>query len=373
MTQLAVGIDEGFSRVKVAALNVTGLAVSDLRAGSVAYDMFRSVHAPLPADTLNVAGLMDTGDGVTGLVGRDAVLHNPTLWQADATEAHYGSQAQKLLVRSAVARALTQLAITPGDVRIWLSLGLPIMHEQHQAVVAEAFTSRFPLHLTDGRKYNVIVERVEVMPQPTWLCFDYLCKWDATDGHLQPVWFEPLLADRYLVLHDFGSKTYQGAAYHGNFTPVKRWCEPAGSWELVRDELKRRLQRKAAEAGQRLADPSAQELLTCYETGVFQRGKTPPLDMTEEIAAMIAPKVEQRIRIANVHLNDGVDVGDMLFAGGDCERNLPAFRAFYLDAIAGDMVIMSNEHGDPDPGWRCASGQLKGAIRRYAESTNGGV
>lgn len=368
--KFVVSIDPGFSRQKGMGIDVTGKTAQDIHFDDIWTHSARSIYAPLSDDLSNVSALLDAGDGICGLIGEDAALLNPTLCQSDSTEAHYGSDAQKLFVRSIIAKMLSAHEVPSGMVSIHLSLSIALMHVQYAATVKQAFAEPFTLLSSDGHEWRVTVNTCEVRTQPFQLAVAALSKWDRTAGTLLPVNIAPLMTNKLLVVMDFGSLTFQGAGFIRNLNaPPVKWCESVGSWEQVRSELKTRLQAKASTQGVKLYDPNMQEILSCYETGVFQRGKH-SIDMTDEITAMIAPKVEQRLRIAEQQLRGGGNVGDMYIAGGDAVRNLPRFREFYESNIAGSIHLMADELGAPDPMWRIAAGGLVGAIRQYL--TNGG-
>ena len=360
-----VSIDPGFSSQKSLAIDVTGKTAQDIHWDDIWTHSARSIYAPLPEDLSNVSALLDAGDGISGLIGEEAALLNPTLCQSDSTEAHYGSNAQKLFVRSIIAKMLSAHDVPSGAVSIHLSLSIALMHVQYAATVKQAFAAPFTLLPSDGHEWHVTVATCEVRTQPFQLAVAALSKWDSSKGTLLPFNVAPLMTDKLLVVMDFGSLTFQGAGFIRNLNaPPVKWCESVGSWEQIKGALKTRLQVKAATQGVKLYDPTMQEILTCYETGVFQRGKH-SIDMTDDIAVMIAPKIEQRLRIADQQLRGGGNVGDIYIAGGDAGRNLPRFREFYESNISGDIHVMTDELGAPDPMWRCAAGGLVGAIRQY--------
>ena len=365
MATLALAVDIGFSGTKVASLNMTDRQISDSLLSAITTIYFPTLHAPMPdGDLTNISGVMDTGDGVMGLTGEDAVDLNPSLAAGIDTEAYYMTPTHHLLVRSAILRALRVQQIPVGKVTIHLSLAVPVMHEQYIMPMTEAFQGRVTLRDCDEWEWLVTVATCEVQMQPKWLALDALMRWDAASGILQPLDWTPLMGGKLLVIHDFGSLTYQGLGFQKNLAPVKRWGEAAGSWEVVRTPLRQAVQKRAADMGIKLYDPTTFELMNAYRDGAFYRGKK-VIPLHDEISRLIAAKVEQRIQIADAELRGGVNVSDMLFAGGDAQRNIDAFRARYDDYITGECKLMTDEAGQPDPMWRLAHGALKGALRQW--------
>lgn len=357
--------DGGYSRFKDMALDVTGRSAQDIHSDDIWSSMDRSVYAPLPADLTNVQAVINAGDGVSGLIGNEATVLCPTLWQSDSTEAHYGSDAQKLFVRSALLKALLAMNIPSGPVDVYLTMSVAGMHSQYIPTITDAMSGAFRLMAASGEAWDMTMLNVEVKPQPFLLAVDLLSQWDAKTGTLRPFNVAPIMAEKYPVFIDFGSLTFQGAGYARNLNiPPVKWCEGVGTWEQVRDDLKTRLQRAAMEQHIQLFDPTMQELMACYESGMFTRGKH-RIDMSSAITEMVRPKVDQRLKIADQQLRGGGKVGDMWLAGGDVSRNIAAFSEEYGDNIAGAIRVMEDEHGQPEPLWRIASGGLKAAIRQY--------
>lgn len=362
-----MGYDGGYYRFKSLAIDITGRTSHDVHSDSVVSVIDRSVYSPLPADVTNIQAIVNAGDGVCGLVGTDATSLCPTLWQGDSTEGHYGSNAQKLFVRSTLMRMFLMMGFPSGSVDVYLTMSIAGMHSQYASVVSEALGGSFRMIASSGEEWHVRMMNVEVRPQTFLLAVDLMSQWDAKTGTLRPFNVAPIMQEKYPLFIDFGSMTFQAAAYLRNImNPVVSWCEGVGTWEQVRDDLKVRLQRAALSQHIRLFDPTMQELMSCYESGVFTRGKH-VIDMSAEIAEMVRPKAEQRVKIAEQQLRGGGKVGNIWLAGGDVSRNIEAFTEAYQDNISGSIRIMENEYGQPEPHWRVASGGVKASLKTHTE------
>lgn len=169
------------------------------------------------------------------------------------------------------------------------------------------------------------------------------------------------------MIFDYGSNTFQSLSFINNMIPVHPFCEGIGVWDVLKEQFKPLVVRKAIEAGIAIGDPKVQQLMEAYRTGFYRIGKHEPIDIRKEKEEMNRLKVEQRLKTAKLYHKTGDDILTIVCAGGDADANFLRFQEVYEKNIKGEIKFAVDDNGEKELIFRLANGGLKGAIRRWSK------
>lgn len=378
VTSVYVGChDGGFDSNKGMGADITDISVNQLSAikERIVQNQFTARTAPvdgLPPDAAGriITVMLQEEILAEGVSGHDAIKLQPGLWTSELTAEHYTSMEYlQYLFQNLVDMFQASGIVSGSHVKMYLSLGMNIMHQEYAVLIEKVLneaTVPFTVRTRDGKEWFVSFGYIEIKPQPFWVMVDQIMRWDRDNNVLNPPDLAQLKGG-YYVIFDYGSNTFQSLSFINNMIPVHPFCEGIGVWDVLKEQFKPLVVRKAIEAGIAIGDPKVQQLMEAYRTGFYRIGKHEPIDIRKEKEEMNRLKVEQRLKTAKLYHKTGDDILTIVCAGGDADANFLRFQEVYEKNIKGEIKFAVDDNGEKELIFRLANGGLKGAIRRWSK------